>query len=114
MTKLNRYLSLIIICLTLSAATLAQDGPVEQALSAFDQRQQHATANAFFQLLDKEQFTESRLQFAPQVPLDSVRQQVWYWGAEWFYDPTSMSGLGAMPPRRCRSIAATVPTRPTA
>ena len=86
MTKFYRYLSLIIICLTLSAATQAQDGPVEQALSAFDQRQQHATANAFFQLLDKEQFTESRLQFAPQVPLDSVRQQVWYWGAEWFYD----------------------------
>ena len=86
MTKFSRYLSLIIICLTLSSATLAQDGPVEQALSAFDQRQQHATANAFFQLLDKEQFTESLLQFAPQVPLDSVRQQVWYWGAEWFYD----------------------------
>lgn len=89
MTKFFRYLLIIIIpCLPLSAKSQAQpqDGPVEQALSAFDQRQQHATANAFFQLLDKDQFTESLLQFAPQVPLDSVRQQVWYWGAEWFYD----------------------------
>ena len=85
MTKTFRYI-LLLAWVSLGVMLQAQDGAVEQALSAFDQHQQHGTANAFFKLLDNEQFTESLLQFAPAVPLDSVRQQVWYWGAEWFYD----------------------------
>lgn len=43
-------------------------------------------ANRFFTLLDKEEFTENKIQFTVQVPADSVRQQVLYWASEWFYD----------------------------
>ncbi len=55
-------------------------------LGQFDQKQEVATANQFFQMLDKEGFTEERIQFKNDTPVDSLRQQVWYWAAEWLYD----------------------------
>ena len=55
-------------------------GTVEQLLAAFDRSPQAATANAFFQQLDREEFTESPIRFAATVPVDSMRQQVWLSG----------------------------------
>ncbi len=45
-----------------------------------------AIANRIFSLLDKEQFTDTKVTFAAHTPADSVRQQVWYWAAEWYND----------------------------
>ena len=33
-----------------------------------------------------EQFTAEAIQFRHDTPADSLRQQVWYWAAEWLYD----------------------------
>lgn len=44
------------------------------------------TANRFFDYLDKEEFTDQKIVFAKGTPVDSLRQQVWYWVAEWYYD----------------------------
>lgn len=58
---------------------------VASLLSLFDQKQDVASANQFFQQLDHEQFTDSKIQFTNDVPVDSLQQQVWYWAAEWLY-----------------------------
>lgn len=44
------------------------------------------TANRFFDYLDKEEFTDQKIVFAENTPKDSLRQQLWYWVAEWYYD----------------------------
>jgi len=67
-------------------AILAQQDAVDKALNEYNSTLTVNAANRFFALLDQEQFTEGKIQFAPGVPTDSVRQQVWYWAAEWFYD----------------------------
>ncbi|MBQ9678240.1 MAG: tetratricopeptide repeat protein [Prevotella sp.] len=59
---------------------------VATLLSQFDSKQDVATANQFFQQLDQEEFTDGRIQFRKDTPQDSLRQQVWYWAAEWLYD----------------------------
>lgn len=41
-------------------------------------------ANLFFEYLDKEEFTDEKIEFGPITPVDSLRQQVWYWAAEWY------------------------------
>lgn len=55
-------------------------------MSDYEQTLKTLDANRFFTLLDKEEFTENKIQFTVQVPADSVRQQVLYWASEWFYD----------------------------
>ena len=56
----------------------AQSHPVEAALSDYEHTLKTLDANRFFTLLDKEEFTENKIQFTVQVPADSVRQQVLY------------------------------------
>ncbi len=75
--------ALLTIC---SNASLAQSDAVEKALNQYNSALTVDAANQFFALLDREQFTEEKIHFSPQVPADSVRQQVWYWASEWFYD----------------------------
>lgn len=65
---------------------MAQQHAVEKALHEYDRQLTVDAANRFFSLLDQEEFIEEKIQFSPQVPADSVRQQVWYWASEWFYD----------------------------
>ena len=65
---------------------MAQQHAVEKALDAYNRVQSVDAANRFFALLDQEEFTEGKIHFSPSVPADSVRQQVWYWAAEWYYD----------------------------
>jgi tetratricopeptide (TPR) repeat protein len=64
----------------------AQSDAVERALDKYNSVLTVDAANRFFALLDQEQFTEEKIHFSSQVPADSVRQQVWYWASEWFYD----------------------------
>ncbi len=80
-----------IICFVILLAmcpitALAQQHAIEKALDDYNHAPSVETANRFFSLLDQEEFTEEKIRFSPQVPTDSVRQQVWYWASEWFYD----------------------------
>ncbi len=68
-----------------SFTSMAQHA-VEKALDAYNRVQSVDAANRFFALLDQEEFTEGKIHFSPSVPADSVRQQVWYWATEWYYD----------------------------
>lgn len=43
-------------------------------------------ANKIFDFLNKEEITDSKIVFAENTPKDSLRQQLWYWVAEWYYD----------------------------
>lgn len=43
-------------------------------------------ANKIFDFLNKKEITDSKIVFAEKTPKDSLRQQLWYWVAEWYYD----------------------------
>lgn len=43
-------------------------------------------ANRFFEFLDKEKFTDTKMVFTTGTSNDSLRRQVWYWAAEWYND----------------------------
>lgn len=66
-------------------AAVANDEP-DRLVAAFDIAPQVATANAFFDYLRKEDFTDTEISFANGTSVDSLKQQVWYWAGEWFYD----------------------------
>ncbi len=61
-------------------------GTVEDRLAKFDKDMSVANANAFFDALNAEQFTDETILFKSGTPEDSLCQQVWYWAAEWLYD----------------------------
>ena len=61
-------------------------GTVEDRLAVFDKDMSVANANAFFDALNAEQFTDEAILFKSGTPEDSLCQQVWYWAAEWLYD----------------------------
>ena len=63
----------------------AQDN-VTPLISQFDKKPDAATANRFFDELQKAEFTDEKIAFANNTPADSLQQQVWYWAAEWLYD----------------------------
>lgn len=77
-------LSVLLMCMTASINTTAQS--VEQTLKQFDSKADAATANKFFAELLKAEFIDEKVTFAGSAPADSMRQQVWYWAAEWMYD----------------------------
>ena len=83
---IKKILSLVILLAISPLTSLAQQHAVEKALDEFNRTPTAAAANRFFTLLDQEQFTEEKILFSPQVPADSICQQVWYWAAEWCYD----------------------------
>ena len=80
------FIRFSLIALLVFFPSAAESQSVEADLDAFDKAQDVVAANSFFQELDKEEFTDEKIQFGAATPLDSVRQQVWYWAAEWFYD----------------------------
>ncbi|MBR5082994.1 MAG: tetratricopeptide repeat protein [Prevotella sp.] len=73
------------ILLLLSLNVVAA-GDFEQLLQQFEKTEKVQDANKLFQLLNDEEFTESLIQFKDGTPKDSLRQQVWYWTAEYLYD----------------------------
>lgn len=78
------------------------DNQTSALLQAFDQSLTIKDANAFFAQLDKEGFTDSKIQMSDTTPVDTLRQQVWYWAAEYYYDQQNYDmaqemGLKALP-----------------
>lgn len=55
-------------------------------LEQFNQQHNATTANRFFDELLKAEFIDEKVAFNNETPTDSMRQQVWYWAAEWLYD----------------------------
>ena len=82
----KRFLLIVLMALSCVVNMMAQQHAVEKALHEYDRQLTVDAANRFFSLLDQEEFIEEKIHFSSQVPADSVRQQVWYWASEWFYD----------------------------
>lgn len=78
--KCMRLLLLLTAFITSKAYSAEADVLIEQ----FNIANQAGAANKFFDYLDKEEFTDEKIQFGSDTPADSLRQQVWYWAAEWY------------------------------
>lgn len=73
-----------------TVAMMAADaGQMTAWLQQFDKEQGGAAvtvANQVMRAVNDDELTDQLIQFASTTPIDSLRQQVWYWAAEWFYD----------------------------
>lgn len=81
---MKRTLTTIFLAMLTGFSIMAQD--VEKALEAFNKQTNVATANTFFDDLLKAEFVDEEIAFPDGTPVDSLRQQVWYWAGEWMYD----------------------------
>lgn len=86
------HLAIIRIFLILTAMMLlplrspaVQGNGVGELLEEFERRPSATSANRFMQALRDEQFIDEPIRFSSSTPLDSMRQQVYYWGGEWLY-----------------------------
>lgn len=101
MTYRRAFRYILSLVLT-SCVITAMAAPFEDLMKAFDKNQNAVTANAVFRQLGKEQFTDELISFSAQTNVDTLRQQVWYWAAEWYYDQQQFElardyGLKALP-----------------
>lgn len=67
----------------------ADAGQMTAWLQQFDKEQGGAAvtvANQVMRAVNDDELTDQLIKFASTTPIDSLRQQVWYWAAEWFYD----------------------------
>ena len=74
----------IVVCLLLASTAMGQT--VDGLLEKFGKAQNVTVTNQFFEQLGKEGFLDEEVKMAEGTPVDSLRQQVWYWAAEWYYD----------------------------
>lgn len=81
--KMKHLLALLF--LALFAAWLPAT-PIEDALARFDKSPTVDAANGYFTLLNNEEFTDELIHFDSRTPADTLKQQVWYWAAEYYYD----------------------------
>ena len=92
----------ILVALMLAWVSSPLAASVDQLIKNFDGDQNVNNANAFFKELDNEKFTDELLSFTANTHPDTLRQQVWYWAAEWYYDQQQFElardyGLKALP-----------------
>lgn len=67
--------------------TAAQDAEFDQLINRFNQNQTSAqAANDILAYVEKVMPGDGPIHFAADTPADSLRQQVWYWGAEVQYE----------------------------
>ena len=85
MKKFQRY-TYVWVLLFFSLTITASDGDFETLLQQFEKTGKAQEANRLFKWLGDQEFTDSLVQFDSAMPTDSLRQQVWYWAAEYFYD----------------------------
>ena len=81
-----RHLKCFLLLFLSFPAYASAQSDVLHGLTQFDKQPEASHANAFFKQLDKEEFTDSLIQFAAGTHPDTLRQQVYYWAAEYFYD----------------------------
>lgn len=75
------------LCLLfLSLLSLAVSaGQVDELLAQFDKSPSAGVANRYFVLLQQQGITDELVTVAANAPVDTLRQQVWYWAAEYYY-----------------------------
>ena len=101
----GRLLAIVISGMTALAAnaTQAHDNDVERLVAEFEQNPDNRdVANAFFDELRANEFLDDEVVLTPLVPMDSVRQMVYYWAGEWFVSEQNYArgrdyGLKALP-----------------
>ena len=80
-------LLLINIFLLLTSSAYSQN--VDSLITVFGHQKgerEVATAERFFDFLERNDFTDGRISIHPGSRRDSVRALTWYWAAEWYYD----------------------------
>ena len=75
----------LLLFLFVGLPTPTQAQHVESQLNAFNKQADATTANQFFDELLKAEFLDEKVVFGKDTPTDSLRQQVWWWAAEWLY-----------------------------
>ena len=95
-------LALIMIFLSFGQKVAAQEQKTDRLVEQFDNSPSLSTAHAFLQELHRQGFIEQPIHFTATTPIDTLRQQVWYWAAEYFYDcqdygRAAAYGLKALP-----------------
>lgn len=101
----GRLLAIVISGMTALAAnaTQAHVNDVERLVAEFEQNPDNRdVANAFFDELRANEFLDDEVVLTPLVPMDSVRQMVYYWAGEWFVAEQNYArgrdyGLKALP-----------------
>ncbi len=87
---MKKFILSIWLCLSASVMLVAgESDAIGQRLAAFESASGQAAAaqaNELMRAFSNEQLTEQLIQFPSTAPLDSLRQQVWYWAAEHYYD----------------------------
>ena len=82
----NFILVLVIVSTCLLIAVEATGQTVDFLLAKFAKQENVTVTNQFFEQLRQEGFLDEQVRMAEGTPVDSLRQQVWYWAAEWYYD----------------------------
>lgn len=59
---------------------------IDSMLAEFNSLSDYNSANQFFSILYDSGFAQERYNFPQETPTDSLRAQVWYWAAEYYYD----------------------------
>lgn len=86
MKPIRLILTDIFLLLTLSAYS---QNVVDSLITAFDRQKgdrARQTAEAFFDYLAKEDFTDEPVRLLPGSKADSVKALTWYWAGEWYFD----------------------------
>ncbi len=96
--------TLLLVVLSWFAITIhAEDStPIEEFNQADTQEEILSAANMFFQQLYDEAFLDTIYVYTASTPADSIRGDVWYWAAEYYYNKMMYSrsvdyGLRALP-----------------
>lgn len=84
----NKHLLLIsVICLCLMPDIInAKTDDVEKALKVFNANNSVEAANNFLQAIYKADFLDEEIILPTDATTSTIRSQVWYWAAEWYYD----------------------------
>ena len=85
-----RQYTFVLVFFLLSLSAGASEATTGQRfntlLQQFEKTEKAQDANKLFELLNQLEFTDSLVQFGSNVPTETLRQQVWYWAAEFLYD----------------------------
>lgn len=100
MKRFTYYIFLLLLFIPVSG--VAQTEKADSLLKLFDSNHSVKVANQLFDLFDAEELTDSHIQMTEKTPADTLRQQVWYWAAEYYnqyqqYKKASDYGLKALP-----------------
>lgn len=66
--------------------------PPEKVYDGPDRREQTATANKIFNLLYREEMTDSLIKISSRTPHDSIDMLVWYWAGEHLWTTQDYTG----------------------